>query len=98
MVHLYFRLRNRVEHFNSYAKDHEAIERSRTRRIAAQSLLLSLQIAHANHRKLTPWLDTLSISGQPARRPLHPPQDQEPPQPDAPGLLARHHTWHLPHP
>ncbi|WP_432000179.1 hypothetical protein [Streptomyces sioyaensis] len=61
-VHHYFRLRNRVEHFNSYAKDHEAIERSRTRRIrgiAAQTLLLSFQIAHANHRKLTTWLDTL---------------------------------------
>ncbi|MEW2094647.1 hypothetical protein AB0897_36120, partial [Streptomyces sp. NPDC007168] len=54
-VHHYFRLRNRVEHLNGYAKDHEAIERSRTRRIrriAAQSLLLSFQIAHANHRKL----------------------------------------------
>ncbi|MEU3268246.1 hypothetical protein [Streptomyces bacillaris] len=60
-----------MEHFNGYAKDHEAIERSRTRRIrgiAAQSLLLSLQIAHANHRKLAAWLDTLQTSGLPARR------------------------------
>ncbi|PCG86223.1 hypothetical protein CIB93_09635 [Streptomyces sp. WZ.A104] len=32
-VHHYFWLRNRVEHFNGYAKDHEAVERSRTRRI-----------------------------------------------------------------
>ncbi|MGQ4713573.1 hypothetical protein ACUN22_07805 [Streptomyces anulatus] len=70
-VHHYFRLRNRVEHFNGYAKDHEAIERSRTRRIrgiAAQSLLLSFQIAHANHRKLAAWLDTLQTSGLPDRR------------------------------
>ncbi|POG45676.1 hypothetical protein BV881_20650 [Streptomyces sp. ZL-24] len=71
-VHLHFRLRNRVEHFNGYAKDHEAIERSRTRRIrgiAAQSLLLSFQIAHANHRKRASWLDTLQTDGLPARRP-----------------------------
>ncbi|MFE7468659.1 hypothetical protein ACFU6R_31760 [Streptomyces sp. NPDC057499] len=70
-VHHYFRLRNRVEHFNGYAKDHEAIERSRTRRIrgiAAQSLLLAFQIAHANHRKLSSWLDTLQTHHQPARR------------------------------
>ncbi|MFD9303771.1 hypothetical protein ACFWCB_14175 [Streptomyces sp. NPDC060048] len=70
-THHYFRLRNRVEHFNSYAKDHEAIERSRTRRIrgvAAQSLLLAFQIAHANQRKLTSWLDTLPVDDQPARR------------------------------
>ncbi|MCX4849031.1 MULTISPECIES: hypothetical protein [Streptomyces] len=70
-VHHYFRLRNRVEHFNGYAKDHEAIERSRTRRIrgiAAQSLLLAFQIAHANHRKLASWLDTLQTNNQPARR------------------------------
>ncbi|MFJ7999529.1 hypothetical protein ACIQ7D_20635 [Streptomyces sp. NPDC096310] len=70
-VHHYFRLRNRVEHFNGYAKDHEAIERSRTRRIrgiACQSLLLSFQIAHANHRKLAGWLDTLQTNGLPARR------------------------------
>ncbi|WP_329069948.1 hypothetical protein [Streptomyces sp. NBC_01429] len=70
-VHHYFRLRNRVEHFNAYAKDHEAIERSRTRRIrgiAAQSLLLAFQLAHANHRKLASWLDTLQTGDLPARR------------------------------
>ncbi|MBB5122743.1 hypothetical protein AF335_05010 [Streptomyces eurocidicus] len=70
-AHHYFHLRNRVEHFNHYAKDHEAIERSRTRRIrgvAAQSLLLSFQIAHANHRKLATWHETLPLSDQPARR------------------------------
>ncbi|MFD7417528.1 hypothetical protein ACFVZ3_39830 [Kitasatospora purpeofusca] len=70
-VRLYFHLRNRVEHFNQYAKDHEALERSRTRRIrgqAAQSLLLAFQLAHANHRKLATWLDTLQTSTQPARR------------------------------
>ncbi|MDH6130823.1 hypothetical protein P3T37_000190 [Kitasatospora sp. MAA4] len=70
-VHHYFRLRNRVEHFNGYAKDHEAIERSRTRRIrgvAAQSLLLAFQIAHANHRKIASWLNTLQLADQPPRR------------------------------
>ncbi|MFF7257619.1 hypothetical protein [Streptomyces microflavus] len=70
-VHHYFRLRNRAEHFNGYAKDREAVERSRTRRIrgiTAQSLLLSFQIAHAGHRKLASWLDTLQTNGLPARR------------------------------
>ncbi|MER5555194.1 hypothetical protein ABT001_26605 [Streptomyces sp. NPDC002793] len=70
-VHHYFLLRNRVEHFNGYAEDHEAIERSHThriRKIAARSLLLSFQIAHANHRKLAAWLDTLQTDGLPARR------------------------------
>ncbi|MEV7027446.1 hypothetical protein [Kitasatospora sp. NPDC093558] len=70
-VRLYFHLRNRVEHFNQYAKDHEALERSRTRRvrgIAAQSILLAFQLAHANHRKLAAWLDTLQSATQPARR------------------------------
>ncbi|MFD7598887.1 hypothetical protein ACFV6D_38435, partial [Kitasatospora sp. NPDC059812] len=70
-VHLCFHLRNRVEHFNQYAKDHEALERSRTRRIrghAAQPLLLAFQLAHANHRKLAAWLDTLQSATQPARR------------------------------
>ncbi|MFG2484357.1 hypothetical protein ACGFSI_16535 [Streptomyces virginiae] len=70
-VHHYFRLRNRVEHFNGYAKDQEAIERSRTRRIrgiATQALLLAFQIAHANQRKLAAWLSTLPTEAQPARR------------------------------
>ncbi|MEU3206732.1 hypothetical protein ABZ702_23260 [Streptomyces cyaneofuscatus] len=35
----------------------------------AGALLLSFQIAHANHRKLTSWLDTLQTGGLPARRP-----------------------------
>ncbi|MCJ0873111.1 hypothetical protein [Streptomyces sp. AP-93] len=46
-------------------------ERSRTRRIrkiAAQSLLLAFQIAHANERKTESWLATLPLDGQPARR------------------------------
>ncbi|MFC9753112.1 hypothetical protein [Streptomyces sp. NPDC056921] len=54
-----------------HAKDREAIERSRTRRIrgiAAQSPLLAFRIAHANHRKLAGRLDTLQTNGQPARR------------------------------
>ncbi|MFI9275254.1 hypothetical protein ACIGXM_31765 [Kitasatospora sp. NPDC052896] len=48
-----------------------ASERSRTRRtrgVAAQSLLLAFQIAHANQRKLANWLDTLQLADQPARR------------------------------
>ncbi|MFE7594414.1 hypothetical protein ACFU6K_33920 [Kitasatospora sp. NPDC057512] len=48
-----------------------SLERSRTRRVrghAAQSLLLAFQLAHANHRKLAAWLDTLQTATQPARR------------------------------
>jgi hypothetical protein len=72
---VYFRLRNSVEHFNAYAKDpaREAIEqagRRRVRGIAAQTLLLAFQLAHANQRKLARWLDTLPDPGQrPRRRP-----------------------------
>ncbi|MEU5417838.1 hypothetical protein [Streptomyces sp. NPDC020667] len=71
----YFRLRNSVEGFNGFAKDpaHEAIEqagRRRIRGIAAQTFLLAYQLAHANQRKLTRWLDTLPAPGQrPRRRP-----------------------------
>ncbi|MFD5920994.1 hypothetical protein ACFVYP_20555 [Kitasatospora sp. NPDC058201] len=38
------------------------------RRLRAQSLLLAFQLAHANHRKLATWLDTLQSATQPARR------------------------------
>ncbi len=72
-VHGYFRLRNRVEHFHGYAKAHEALERSHTRRIrglAAQSILAAFQLAHANGRKIDAWLDTLPTPGRaPQRRP-----------------------------
>ncbi|MFE4915972.1 hypothetical protein ACFRCX_31190 [Streptomyces sp. NPDC056652] len=70
-VHRYFRLRNRVEHFNGYSKDREAIERCQTRRVrglAAQALLLSFQIAHANRRKLAAWLETLHTETHDPRR------------------------------
>ncbi len=40
----------------------------RIRGIAAQSLLLSFQVAHANHRELASWLDTLQTDGLPTRR------------------------------
>jgi hypothetical protein len=72
---VYFRLRNSVESFNGFAKDpaYEAIEqagRRRIRGIAAQTFLLAFQLAHANMRKLTRWLDTLPVpGGRPRRRP-----------------------------
>lgn len=62
----YFRLRHRVDHFNGYLKSHEAIERSRTRRIcgvAAQSLSTSSRSPKlpadppAATRSATPRLD-----------------------------------------
>jgi hypothetical protein len=63
-VRVYFTLRNSIESFNGFAKDdnYEAIERGGRRRIrglAAQMLLLSFQISHANKRKIDAWLDTL---------------------------------------
>lgn len=69
----YFRLRNSVESFNGFAKDpiYEAIEqpgRRRIRGIAAQTLLLAFQLAHANRRKIDRWLDTLSPDGHPPHR------------------------------
>lgn len=42
--------------------------RSRTCGIAAQSLFLSFQIAHANLHKLAARFDTLKLDGQPAHR------------------------------
>ncbi|MFJ4989003.1 hypothetical protein ACIP9H_35055 [Streptomyces sp. NPDC088732] len=71
---IYFRLRNSVEGFNGFAKSPlaEAIESSRLRPIrglAAQTILLVFQIAHANRRKITRWLDSLALSGErPVRR------------------------------
>lgn len=73
---VYHRLRNSIEAFNGFAKNdnHEAIERSQRRRvrgIAAQTILLSFQIAHANKRKIAVWVDTLPdpVTGRPRRRP-----------------------------
>ncbi|MEV5573431.1 hypothetical protein AB0L06_25595 [Spirillospora sp. NPDC052269] len=68
------RLRNSSEGFHGYAKNdaHESIERAQGRRIrgiAAQSLLLAFQLAHANQRKITTWLNTLpGPDGLPHRR------------------------------
>ena len=53
---------------NDYAKDtiRERIENHDTRRIrgiAAQTLLIAFQLAHANHRKLTAWADAITLNG-----------------------------------
>ncbi len=72
---VYFRLRNSVEGINGYAKDrlYERLEDAGTRRIrgiAAQTLLLAFQLAHANRRKLRTWADSIALHGdRPHRRP-----------------------------
>ncbi|MFE6757860.1 hypothetical protein ACFVDQ_30375 [Streptomyces sp. NPDC057684] len=73
---VYFRLRNSVEGYNGYAKSPlaEAIEAAggrRIRGIAAQTVLLVFQLAHANQRKIKNWVDTLALSGQRPRRRTH---------------------------
>lgn len=73
---VYFRLRNSVEGYNGYAKNPlaEAIEASGTRRIrgiAAQTVLLAFQLAHANRRKIAKWLETLALGGERPRRRTH---------------------------
>ncbi|WP_242910729.1 hypothetical protein [Actinomadura terrae] len=71
---IYGRLRNTVEGMNGYAKAdaHEGIEHGGNRRVrgvAAQSLLLAFQLAHANERKINAWLATLpGPDGRPHRR------------------------------
>ena len=76
MVPVYHGLRNSIEGFNGYAKDanHESIEdsgRRRIRGIAAQTILLAFQLAHANKRKIAAWADNLPDpeTGRPRRRP-----------------------------
>ncbi|MFJ8788315.1 hypothetical protein [Streptomyces sp. NPDC102462] len=72
---VYFRLRNSVEGINGYAKDplYERLEDAGTRRIrgiAAQTLLLAFQLAHANRRKLRAWADSIALhDDRPRRRP-----------------------------
>lgn len=72
---VYFRLRNSIEGINGYAKDtlRERLENAGTRRIrgiAAQTILLAFQLAHANKRKLITWADALALNGdRPRRRP-----------------------------
>ncbi|WP_406731496.1 hypothetical protein [Streptomyces sp. NBC_01794] len=72
---VYFRLRNSVEGYN-YAKNPlaEAIEASGSRRIggiAAQTILLVFQLAHANRRKIKNWVETLALNGERPRRRTH---------------------------
>lgn len=53
--------------------------RLRIRGIAAQTILLAFQLAHANGRKIRKWLDTLSLGGErPRRRTHHRRQTKEP--------------------
>ncbi|MFE2282597.1 hypothetical protein ACFXDJ_00150 [Streptomyces sp. NPDC059443] len=72
---VYFRLRNAIEGMNGFAKDplRERIEPGGTRRIrgiAAQTILLAFQLAHANKRKLQSWADAIALNGErPRRRP-----------------------------
>ncbi|MFJ5305191.1 hypothetical protein [Streptomyces sp. NPDC088350] len=72
---VYFRLRNAIEGMNGFAKDplRERIEPGGTRRIrgiAAQTILVAFQLAHANRRKLTSWADAIALHGdRPKRRP-----------------------------
>ncbi|WP_241518770.1 hypothetical protein [Streptomyces sp. CB03238] len=73
---VYFRLRNSVEGYNGYAKSPlaESIEAAGSRRlrgIAAQTVLLVFQLAHANRRKIKNWLDTLALGGERPRRRTH---------------------------
>ncbi|MFJ5530311.1 hypothetical protein [Streptomyces sp. NPDC093261] len=73
---VYFRLRNSVEGYNGYAKNHlaEGIESAGSRRIrgiAAQTILLAFQLAHANRRKIRKWLDTLALNSERPRRRTH---------------------------
>ncbi len=71
----YFRLRNSVEGINGFAKDRlqerlEDADTLRIRGIAAQTLLLAFQLAHANRRKLASWADAIALGGErPRRRP-----------------------------
>lgn len=74
---IYGQLRNTVEGMNGYTKTDadEGIEHGGNRRvrgIAAQTLLLAFQLAHANERKINAWLATLpGPDGKPHRRARH---------------------------
>ncbi|NUQ97374.1 MAG: hypothetical protein HOY79_12770 [Streptomyces sp.] len=73
---IYFRLRNSNEGYNGYAKNPlaEGIEAAGSRRIrgiAAQTILLAFQLAHANRRKIAKWLETLAPGGERPRRRTH---------------------------
>ncbi|GAA2652804.1 hypothetical protein GCM10010307_63830 [Streptomyces vastus] len=52
----------------------EGIESAGSRRIrgiAAQTILLAFQLAHANRRKIKQWLETLALCGERPRRRTH---------------------------
>lgn len=90
---IYFRLRNSVEGFNGFAKNPlaESIEASGTRRIrgiAAQTVLLVFQLAHANRHKIKNWVETLALDGQRPRRRTHLRRRPERQQPWAPAAAA----------
>lgn len=91
---VYFRLRNSVEGFNGFAKSPlaEAIEAAGSRRIrgiAAQTILLAFQLAHANRRKIREWVETLALNGQPPRKRTRRRRRTEPPRRWTPtGFLA----------
>ncbi|MFJ2397487.1 hypothetical protein ACIOTI_32675 [Streptomyces sp. NPDC087843] len=70
---IYFRLRNGVEGYNGYAKNPlaEGIEAAGSRRIrgiAAQTILLAFQLAHADRCKIKNWLEALPLGGERPRR------------------------------
>lgn len=49
----------------------EAAGSRRIRGIAAQTILLAFQLAHANRRKIAKWLETLALGGERPRRRTH---------------------------
>ncbi|WP_327328741.1 hypothetical protein OG735_41490 (plasmid) [Streptomyces sp. NBC_01210] len=49
----------------------EAAGSRRIRGIAAQTILLVFQLAHANRRKIKEWVETLALNGQRPRRRTH---------------------------
>ncbi|MFI6277527.1 hypothetical protein [Streptomyces sp. NPDC050988] len=84
---VYFRLRNSIEGMNGYAKEalRERLEEPGTRRIrgiAAQTILLAFQLAHANRRKLTAWADADALN---ATAPIAALPSAASPSPWAPG-------------
>lgn len=84
-VRVYFSGRNSVEAFNGYAKDslYEDLEDGRSRRIrgiAAASLLVAFQLAHANTRKIASWLRTRPKDGEPPQRRPSARQPKKPPE------------------
>ncbi|MFJ5274970.1 hypothetical protein [Streptomyces sp. NPDC088358] len=70
---IYFRLRNSVEGYDGYAKNPlaEGIEAAGSRHIrgiAAQTIILAFQLAHADRGKIKNWFETLALGGERPRR------------------------------